>query len=171
MKRVLRPAFIATALVGAGCIRTNNPPEPIETHNPPALDLSPEEKAAYRAQYGIHPQDNDHHMIFKKGDGSCYVQVPKSEPEPKDMLSGEKWVDDRPVPCPAEFDDPAFAAIGDQEYWVLDRTKNECFVGQAYGNPPLPPVQRECPPVVKKMLPEGTVFPPVSAPAPPAAKP
>lgn len=167
MKRLLRPAFIATAIVTVGCVRTNNPPDPIETKNPPGPELSPEEKAAYRAKYGVHPRDNDHNLVFSKG-GSCYVQVTKSGPPPKDLMSGEKWVEDRAVPCPPEFDDAAFAAIGDQEYWQLDPATNECAVAQAYGNPPLPPVKRECPPVVKKMFPEGTVFPPVKAPEPPA---
>lgn len=134
-------------------MRTNNPPEPTAMKNPPAPELSPQEKDAYRAKYGIHPRDNDHHLIFKKSDGSCYVQAEKSEPPPKDLMSGEKWVEDRALPCPAEFEDAAFAAIGDQEYWILDKTTNECSVGQAFGNPPMPPVKRECPPSVKKRLP------------------
>jgi hypothetical protein len=163
MKRILRPAFIVTAAIAAGCtgMRTQNPP--------PADVKTPEEQAAFREKYGIHPRDADLHTIYRKSDGSCYVQVENDEPPPKDLMSGERWVKDKELPCPPEFDDPAFAAIGDQEYWILDRTTNECSVAQAYGNPPLPPVRRACPPNVKKLLPPGASEPPV--PEPPAPEP
>ena len=155
MKRLLRPAFVVTAIatVGCGAVRTNNPPDPIVTRNPPDPGLSPEEKAAFREKHGIHPLDADLRLIFRKADGSCYVQVDKSEPPPRDLMSGERWVEDRALPCPAEFAEPEFAAIGDQEYWRLDRTTNECSVAQAFGNPPLPPVPRDCPPSIKRDFP------------------
>jgi hypothetical protein len=161
MKRLLRPAFVVTAIVSTIGCESGGP------RNPPPV--TPEEKTAFRAKHGIHPRDADLHMIFIRGAGDCYVQVDKDEPPPKDMMSGEKWVEDKSVPCPPEFDEPEFAAIGDQQYWILDRS-NECSVGQAYGNPPPAPVDRPCPPSIRKTLPPGaglkTAEPP-PAPEPP----
>jgi hypothetical protein len=77
------------------------------------------------------------------------VQAPKAEPPPKDLMSGETWVEDKDVACPAEFNDPAFAAIADGSYWIQDDA-GTCSQAQAFGNPPPPPVVVKCPPVLEK---------------------
>jgi hypothetical protein len=78
------------------------------------------------------------------------VQAPKAGPPPPDLMSGERWVEDKTVACPKEFDDPAFAAIPDGSYWLRDEATGQCSQAQSFGNPPPPPVVVPCPKVLQK---------------------
>lgn len=97
-----------------------------------------------------HPTDADGHLVMHKPDGRCYVQVPKSTPPPKDLISGERWVEDKIVSCPAEYVDPAFAAIGEGMYWIQDPSTGECSQARTFGEPPVPPTKTKCPAVLAR---------------------
>jgi hypothetical protein len=150
LKGILRPAFVATSVVTlASCTPrplTNPPPPP----RPAAEGESEEAIAAKKKKLGVHPSDAEGRLVFRKSNGTCYVQVQKSEPPPKDLMPGEKWVDDKVVTCPKEFDDPAFAAISDGYYWLRDEATGACSQAASYGNPPPPPVAAPCPPILEK---------------------
>ncbi len=143
---MLRPAFVVT-----GCVTALGCGEPTRTSNPPEVAVtSPPEETAAPNKAGPHPVDADGRLIQRKSDGTCYVQVEKKEPPPKDLMSGERWVDDKAVPCPKEFDEPGVGAIPDGYYWTQDATTGECFHAASFGNPPPPPKKVECPPSMKK---------------------
>jgi len=152
MKRLARPAFVITIAM-VGCSEQRGP------MNPPDVEPSaqtPEELAARRKKFGVHPVDADGHNIYRKSGGTCYVQVDNPEPPPKDLMSGERWVIDKEVPCPIDFDEPEFAAIGDGMYWLQDEA-GECSQARNFGNPPPPPTKVACPPSLKR---PGTEEPP-----------
>lgn len=144
MKRLLRPAFVVTTCATIGAC--SDPKAPNDA--PADSSGSPDAKPAYTLRSG-HPVDADGDLVFFRGAGSCYVQKPKKEKAPDDLMSGERWVDDVDVPCPKEFDDPAFAAIGDGKYWIQNDA-GECSQAQMFGNPPPPPVVTPCPPPLQK---------------------
>ncbi len=127
-----RPAFVVTtAFALAGCTGSSTTAE--------------EPRALTAADLPI--RDGDGHVIFRKGD-SCYVQVEKDgEPDPP-LMSGEMWVEDKTIDCPAAFEDPAFA-LAEGHYLVVDRNTGECISQQNYGNPPPPGVATPCPAFVK----------------------
>ena len=138
--------------------------------NPPDVEPSaqtPEELAARRKKFGVHPVDADGHNIYRKSGGTCYVQVDNPEPPPKDLMSGERWVIDKPLACPKEFDEPAFGAIGDGMYWLQDPATGECSQARSFGNPPPPPTKVACPPSLKR---PGTEDPPPPIPPAPLSK-
>lgn len=149
--RPLRPAFVVTTtLVLAACSepsgKTQTAPDDgvTETRNPP----QPEPEAT-AATPKLPLTDARGHSIFRKADGSCYVQVPKKGEPPKDLMSGERWVENEAVACPKEFQDPAFAAVPDGSVLGQD-DKGKCYVAQTYGNPPPPPQEAPCPQFLKK---------------------
>jgi hypothetical protein len=147
--RAVRPAFVATTVITlASCTpeRHVNPPPP---PNPPAASAAPVAEQAPPKKNGVHPRDEAGHLVFRRANGTCYVQVDKAGPPPKDLMSGERWVEDKDVACPKEFSDPAFAAIPDGKYWVQDE-KGECAQAASFGNPPPPPVATPCPPILQK---------------------
>ena len=146
--RPRRPAFVITSsLVLAACsepsskttspddgvVETRNPPQPEPTSGAPTLPL----------------KDARGHSIYRKADGSCYVQVPKKGDPPKDLMSGERWVDNEAVACPKEFQDPAFAVMGDGTLLGQD-DQGTCYLAQTFGNPPPPPQDVPCPEFAKK---------------------
>lgn len=143
MKQMLRPAFVATGLALSGCPQPplTNPPHPGTTT---AASEEPDAAVAPPKKAGAHPRDAQNHLIFRRSAGTCYVQVEKAGPPPKDLMSGERWVEDKDVACPKEFDDPAFAAIGDGMYWIQDEATGECSQAQNFGNPPPPPKVVPC---------------------------
>ena len=148
MKRMLRPAFVATGVALTSCTPSpsTNPPHPVA----PVASEAPDAAVAPPKSAGAHPRDAQGHLIFRKSGGTCYVQLEKAGPPPKDLMSGERWVEDKDVACPKEFDDPAFAAIPDGVYWVQDEKSGECSQAQNFGNPPPPPKVVPCPPILQK---------------------
>lgn len=140
--RLVRPAFVLTAAALSACSDPAAETKP-KPKTPELSTASPKPKA------GVHPEDGEGHLVFKRPSGECYVQVPKERPPPADLMSGERWVEDKVVACPKEFDEPAFAAIEDGRYWLQDKT-GKCSQGYAYGNPPPPPAEVPCPPSLAK---------------------
>ena len=128
-----------------GCTspRTSNPP-PATTETAPTTAASTAEPVKKTA--GAHPRDAENRLIFHKADGTCYVEATPAGPAPKDLMSGERWVENKPVACPSEFNDPAFAAIGEGYFWVKDEAKGTCAQQAVFGNPPPPAKEVPCPP-------------------------
>jgi len=161
MKRFLRPAFVVTGWIAAvGCTEppttpppdgnntdqtTRNPPGPRDTTTPTTTATT----AGTPKKLGVHPRDAENRLIQRKKEATCYVQVDKKGPPPKDLMSGERWVEDKVVPCPKEYDEPAFAAIPPGNIWVQDAQTGECSHEPLYGNPPPPATKAECPPSLK----------------------
>ncbi len=175
---MLRPAFVATAVVSVACSSeaTQNPPAAdgsqrvlssaspsaaagssavasvVQTASAPTRkragkrSKAAERKQAPRGAYAsLHPKDDGGRHIQLADDDSCYVIVPKQEPPPKEMNTGERWTDNMPVNCPPELDDPAWDSLQAGESLSRDEQTGLCAFVPGFGNPPPPPVAATCP--------------------------
>ncbi len=140
--RKLRKAFVITgSLVFGGACSSSTTTSPD--------GQSPRTDPSNSGPRSLPLKDAEGHLIYRKSGGDCYVQVEKKGDPPADLMSGERWVDEKAVECPKELDDPAFAAVGEGS--ILGQGPDgKCFVSQTYGNPPPPPVETPCPAFAKK---------------------
>ena len=152
--------LLAAMVVGASCASTPSPDSPTTSETSsasqsPTTTSTPEasgnaEAPKGKRKHGVHPTDAEGHLVYRKSAGTCYVQAPKKDP-PKDLMPGERWVEDQTIPCPKEFDEPAFAAIADGWFWMQDEATGECMQQRSFGDPPPPATKVACPPsLVKK---------------------
>jgi hypothetical protein len=173
--RKLRPAFVVTgALSLVGCEQrvlvnppatgvsappTAPPTGPAATSAPSAsaelvASAEPVATAGPSATAQVAPsrlpiRDADGQIVFYNR-GKCYVQRPKPGKPPQPLMSGERWVEDKPVDCPPEFRDPALSALSPGMYIVQDARTGDCYEVASFGNPPPPRQKVECPSFAKK---------------------
>lgn len=132
-----RPAFVVTTVALVSC-----------SGGTPSSSSTPPDEPRTLTAADLPIRDGEGHVIFRKGDG-CYVQVAKEgEPDPP-LMSGEMWVEDKTIDCPAAFADPAFS-LPEGHYLTVNGETGECISRQNYGNPPPPGSPTPCPAFVER---------------------
>ncbi|NUP10958.1 MAG: hypothetical protein HOW73_33345 [Polyangiaceae bacterium] len=150
MKRLFRPAFVVTSCFAAvGCNSSSTPPNEPTSATPTGTETTATSAPTSEVGGNEPYRDAEGRVIQRKIDGTCYVQVEKKEPPPKDLMSGERWVDDKEVACPKELQNPG-EAPPDGYTWSQDKVNGDCYLTAMFGNPPPPPQKAECPPSLKK---------------------
>ncbi len=86
----------------------------------------------------------DGHAIFVRDDDICYFEVPMKKP-PKMMPTGFRQMDQVPIDCPPELDDPAWDECSYSTLMAPKTPPGDCYCFSLGGNPPPPPRLVHCP--------------------------
>lgn len=149
MRPKLRRAFVVTGCLAAtGCSPSATDSSPTNTTENGTATATGEPPAG--AKLDLPLRDDEGRIIQRREDGTCFVHVAKKEPPPKDLMSGELWVDEKTLACPKAMEDPDLAAVPPGYTLIQDKDTGECSLMALFGNPPPPPKKTECPAALKK---------------------